>query len=74
MNDKLVTIAKYTDAIETGFVKQSSADYRLEAVETGESASNIHSIPAMGGPELQVLENQGERAKALLESQEKQEK
>jgi hypothetical protein len=73
MTDKLVTIAQFTNYIEAEMAKQLLADYGIEAVATGGNASNIYSISAVEGPELQVLESQAERAKEILESQEKQE-
>jgi len=53
--------------------KQLLADYGIESVATGENASNIYSIPAVEGPELQVLESQAQRALEILESHDKQE-
>jgi hypothetical protein len=53
--------------------RQLLADYGIEAVATGQNASNIYPIPAVEGPELQVLENQAEQAKQILESHKKQE-
>ena len=71
MADKLVTIAQFTDYIEAEMAKQLLADYGIEAVATGENASNIYSIPAVEGPELQVLESQAQQAREILESQKK---
>ena len=74
MADKLVEIAQFANYIEAEMVKQLLADYGIEAVATGENASNIYSIPAVEGPELQVLESQDRRAMEILESHDKQEK
>ena len=68
MPDKLVTIAQYSNYIEAEMAKQLLADYGIEAVATGENASNIYSIPAVEGPELQVLESQAQKAREILES------
>jgi len=65
--DKLVTIAQFTNYIEAELARQLLADYGIEAVATGENASNIYSIPAVEGPELQVLENQAQQAREILE-------
>ncbi|KPJ65091.1 MAG: hypothetical protein AMJ43_11460 [Coxiella sp. DG_40] len=73
MADKLVTIAQFTDYIESEMAKQLLADYGIEAVATGENASNLYSIPAVEGPELQVLESQAQQALEILESHYKQE-
>lgn len=69
MADKLVTIAQFANYIEAEMAKQQLADYGIEAVATGENASNIYSVPAVEGPELQVLESQAQRAQEILESQ-----
>ncbi|HUU16501.1 MAG TPA: DUF2007 domain-containing protein [Sedimentisphaerales bacterium] len=73
MADKLVTIAQFPSYIEAELAKQLLADYGIESVATGENASNIYSIPAVEGPELQVLESQAKRAQEILESNERQE-
>ncbi len=73
MADKLVTIAQFANYIEAEMAKQLLADYGIEAVATGENAANIYSIPAVEGPELQVLESQAKRAQEILESNESQE-
>ena len=73
MGDKLVTIAQFTDYIEAEMAKQLLADYEIEAVVTGENASNLYPISAIEGPELQVLEKDAQRAREILESQGKQE-
>ncbi len=53
--------------------RQLLADYGIEAVATGENASNIYSVPAVEGPELQVLESQAQKAREILESNRGQE-
>ena len=73
MADKLVTIAEFTDYIEAQMAKQLLADYEIEAVVTGENAANLYPISGVVGPELQVLEKDVQRAREILESQEKQE-
>jgi hypothetical protein len=73
MGDKLVTIAQYANYIEAEMAKQLLADHGIEAVATGENASNIYSIPAVEGPELQVLESQAQKAREILESSGEQE-
>ena len=73
MADKLVTIAEFTDYIEAQMAKQLLADYEIEAVVTGENAANLYPISGVVGPELQVLEKDAQRAREILEYQEKQE-
>ena len=69
MADKLVTIAQFTNYIEAEMTKQLLADYGIKSVVTGANASNIYSIPAIEGPELQVLESRAKEAQEILESQ-----
>ena len=73
MADKLVTIAQFTNYIEAEMARQLLADYGIEAVATGENASNMYSLPAVEGPELQVRESQARQAREILESQKEQE-
>ena len=73
MDDKLVTIAQFTDYIEAEMAKQLLADYEIEAVVTGENASNLYPISAIEGPELQVLEKDAQKAREILEAREEQE-
>jgi len=73
--DKLVTIAQFANYIEVEMAKQLLADYGIEAVVTGENASNIYSgVPALGGYcKLDTLENQADQAREILEPRKKQE-
>ncbi len=74
MGDKLVTIAQFADYIEAEMAKQLLTDYGIEAVATGENASNMYSgLAAIEGPELQVLESRAKEALEILESNKKQE-
>ncbi|MHC4109478.1 MAG: putative signal transducing protein [Planctomycetota bacterium] len=73
MNDKLVTIAQYTDYIEAEMAKQLLADYKIEAVVTGDNAANLYPISAVAAIDLQVLEKNAQQAREILESREKQE-
>jgi hypothetical protein len=75
MAERLVTIAQFSNYIEAEMAKQLLADYGIEAVATGENASNIYSgMPALGGYcMLQTLESQAQKAREILESQNKQE-
>jgi hypothetical protein len=73
MEDKLVTVAQFANYIEAEMAKQLLADYGIEAVATGENASNIYSVPAVEGPELQVMESQAQKAREVLQSQKEQE-
>jgi len=71
--DKLVIVAQFTNYIEAEMAKQQLADYGIEAVVTGDNAANIYPIPAVEGPELQVLEKNAQQAREILESHKEQE-
>ncbi len=73
MDDKLVTIAQFPSYIEAEMAKQLLADHGIEAVATGENASNVYSLPAVASSELQVPESKAQQGREILESQNKQE-
>lgn len=73
MDEKLVKIAEFADYIEAEMALQLLADYGIKAVVTGQNASNIYPIPAIEGPELQVLQSQAEQARQILELHKQQE-
>jgi len=74
MADKLVTIVQFTNYIKADLAKQLLADFGIKSVITGQNAANIYSgLPAIEGPELQVLESRAEEALKILKSNEKQE-
>ena len=73
MDDKLVAIAQFTSYIEAEMARQLLADHGIEAVATGENASNMVSLPAVESPELQVPESKAQQAREILESQKEQE-
>ena len=66
MADKLVTIAEFTDYIEAEMAKQLLADYEIKAVVTDENAANLYPISGVARPELQVLEQDVQRAREIL--------
>jgi len=73
VDERLVKIAQFADYIEAEMALQVLADYGIKAIVTGQNASNIYPIPAVEGPELQVLESQAEQARQILESRKQQE-
>ena len=68
MSDKLVVVAVFNDYIEAEMARQLLAENGIEAVVTGENASNLYQM-AVEGPELQVRESDVEEALEILESQ-----
>ena len=73
MDDKLVTIAQFTDYIEAEMAKQLLADHEIEAVVSGDNTAHVYSIPAVAEIDLQVLESQAKEAVEILESHKTQE-
>lgn len=70
MEDKLVTIAQYTDYIEAEMAKQLLEDHGIKAMVTGQNVANVYSgIPALTDLDLQVFGNQTKKAREILESQ-----
>jgi hypothetical protein len=69
MDDRLVTIAQFSNYIEAELAKQQLEDFEIRAVVTGGNASNMYSgLTAIEGPELQVLESRAKEALEILES------
>jgi hypothetical protein len=73
VDDKLVTIAQFTDYIEAEMAKQLLADHEIEAIVSGDNTANVYSIPAVAEIDLQVLESQAKEAVEILESRKTQE-
>lgn len=73
MTDKLVTIAQYPDSTQACLAQQLLADHEIKAVLAGRHSTDIYTLPSIAMTELQVLENQAEQARQILESQNKQE-
>jgi hypothetical protein len=67
MADRFIVIAQFANYIEAEMAKQLLADHGIKAVVTGVNASNAYSVPAVEGPELQVLEDQAQEAREILE-------
>jgi hypothetical protein len=74
MDERLVTIAQFSNYIEAELAKQQLADFGVEAIVAGANAANAYSgFPFIGLPELQVLENRAKEALEILESSKGQE-
>jgi len=71
VDDKLVTIAKFTSYIKANLAKQLLDDFGIRSVVTGENAANVYSVPAVATTDLQVLESQAQQASEILESNRK---
>jgi hypothetical protein len=53
--------------------RQLLEDHGIQAIVTGQNASITYSIPAVKGPELQVMESHAQKAREILESKPQQE-
>ena len=74
MEEKLVTIASFTDNIEADLAKQTLEDFGIKSIVTGENVANWYGpVPALIDLNLQVFESQAQRAREILESEQKQE-
>lgn len=71
MTEKLVTIAKFIDSIEADLARQKLDSAGIKSVLTGQNAANIYGISAIAKTELQVLENQVQKAQEILQSAKK---
>ena len=75
MDDKLVTISQYNDYIQADMARQTLEESGIKAVVVGQNASNVFSgvVPAIKGPQIQVMQSQAQQAKEILEQSEIQE-
>ena len=74
MEEKLVTIASFTDYIEADLAKQTLEDFGIKSVVTGENVANVYQgLSGLIDLDLQVFESQVKHAREILESQGKEE-
>lgn len=72
--EKLVTIARFTDYIEADLAKQTLEDFGIKAMLTGQNVAYVSGgLPALIDLDLQVFESQVTRAREVLESNKEQE-
>jgi len=71
MEEKLVTIAKFTDYIEADLARQLLDDFAIKSVVIGEKFGLPYPFPSEA--KLQVFESQAKQAQEILESQESHE-
>lgn len=68
MDDKLITIAQYTNPAEASLAKQILADFGIESVLTGENFSVMYPVPSLVNVELQVFGSHADKARQILKS------
>ena len=73
MNDKLVTIARFTDYLEAELARQLLEGEGITVFVTGQNVANIYGgVPAVVDIQLQTPESQAEEAKEILEASRQQ--
>jgi hypothetical protein len=73
MPDKLITIAKYNDFLSADIDRQILEDNGIKASVSGQSASGVFSgLPTLSYVELQVFEQDAEKALEILSEMKKQ--
>ncbi len=69
MEDKLVTVAQYSDYTKAEMARQLLENNGIKAIVTGENVANVYTgMPALMDLELQILKSQAEKAREILES------
>ena len=75
MEEKLVTIASFSDYAEAELAKQTLEEFGIKSLVAGEDGCKIMygGLFALIDLDLRVFESQAQRAQEILESQGKQE-
>jgi len=73
MNEKLVTVARFSDYITADLARQLLEDEGIEAFVMGQNVGNVYSgVPVAIDIELQTRESQAEEARKILEASEQE--
>jgi hypothetical protein len=71
MNEKLVTVARFSDYIKADLARQLLEDEGIGAFVMGQNVGNVYSgVPVAVDIELQTLESEAEEARKILEASE----
>jgi hypothetical protein len=69
MNEKLVTVARFSDNIEADLARQLLEDEGIKAFVMGQNVGNVYSgVPVAIDIELQTPESQAQEAREILEA------
>ncbi|OHB65524.1 MAG: hypothetical protein A2Y76_04540 [Planctomycetes bacterium RBG_13_60_9] len=69
MNEKLVTVARFSDYMKADLARQLLEDEGIKVLVTGQNVANVYGgVPAVADIELQTPENQAEEAREILEA------
>ncbi len=72
--EKLVTVATFSDYVKADLARQTLDDFGIKSLLTGQNVAYVSGgLPALMDLDLQVFENQAQRAREILESNEAQE-
>jgi len=73
MNEKLVTIARFSDYMQAELAKQRLESEGITAFVMGENVASVYGgVPAAVDVELQTLESQADHAREILEASRRQ--
>jgi len=73
MNDKLVTIARFTDYMQAELARQLLEGEGITVFVSGQNVANVYGgVPAAIDIQLQTPESQAEEAKEILEASRQQ--
>jgi hypothetical protein len=69
MNERFVTVARFTDYMEANLAKQRLEDEGINVVITGENVASVYTaMPGIADVELQTPQSQAARAREILDS------
>ena len=69
MDDKLITIAEFSENLEAQMARATLESNGIKAVITGENIKGLLPVDGMLNVELQVFAADAEKAKKILDSQ-----
>jgi hypothetical protein len=72
MNEKLVTVARFSNNIDADLAKQLLEDEGIQVFLMGQNAGILWGAPSVGEIELQTPESQVEEARQILEASEQE--
>lgn len=66
MPDRIKTIAKFENYLDASAAKMQLEDAGIKSVIVGEDAANLYGTPAVGSIELQVFDQDADKAIEIL--------
>ena len=68
MSDRLITIAVFENSLEAEIARGKLEDSGIRSVIVGQDAANLYGLPAVGFIELQVFEEDADKAFEILKT------